>query len=316
MMKSLIIYHNLSSGGICNVIRRRLVEKVYTDVTLYFLRDMGGRHLFEGIDDVDLIVGHLGHEMNIRELIVEKRIRRSILFSHFHLIDVLRDIVEEFIVEYHRSDERSLYTLRQFVPTDTRIVVPSEWSKAFVRAVWNGEPVVQPNDIDNLVFFRGEYKRPTGPPEYICVTQMGFHKGLTFCVQGFRRYVDACGPRNLTIVVSQKPNPESALEILKLIDRCGLRECVTVIWSISQGELGDLFRGCAETGGANIVASWRESFGLVVIEARACGLRSIVPNVGALPEIINSSDVSYRHGDVEDLTRAFLEWEKASSRDA
>ena len=311
-MKTLIIYENLSSGGIANVIRRRLLDKVYTDVTLYFLHDLGGWHLFEELDDIELIVGHVGHEMNIRELIVEKRVRRLILFSHFHLIDVVGDMVDEIIVEYHRSDERSLYTLRKFVPTDTRIIVPSEWSKAFVRAVWNGELVVRPNDIDDRVFFRGQDKRPTDPPEYICVTQMGFHKGLTFCVQGFRRYVDTCGPRKLTIVVSQEPKPESALEILKLIDRCGLRECVTVIWSISQGELGDLFRRCAETDGANIVASWRESFGLVVIEAQACGLHSIVPKVGALPEIIDKSDVVYRHGDVEDLARVFVEWEKAA----
>jgi glycosyltransferase involved in cell wall biosynthesis len=57
-------------------------------------------------------------------------------------------------------------------------------------------------------------------------------------------------------------------------------------------------------GSADIVivpSRWAEAFGLVVIEAMACGAAVIASDAGALPEVVGDAGLIFRTGDVQDL---------------
>ncbi|MFP5315117.1 MAG: D-inositol-3-phosphate glycosyltransferase [Actinomycetes bacterium] len=74
-----------------------------------------------------------------------------------------------------------------------------------------------------------------------------------------------------------------ALELQPLIDRLGLHDAVRLYPPVMAGQLAHWFRA------ADVVAmpSYSESFGLVALEAQACGTPVLAANVGGLPQAIS-----------------------------
>lgn len=75
-----------------------------------------------------------------------------------------------------------------------------------------------------------------------------------------------------------------ALELQPLINRLGLQETVRLYPPVQPGQLAHWFRA------ADVVAmpSYSESFGLVALEAQACGTPVLAANVGGLPQAISN----------------------------
>lgn len=74
-----------------------------------------------------------------------------------------------------------------------------------------------------------------------------------------------------------------ALELQPLINRLGLQDVVRLYPPVLPGQLAHWFRA------ADVVAmpSYSESFGLVALEAQACGTPVLAANVGGLPQAIS-----------------------------
>ena len=75
-----------------------------------------------------------------------------------------------------------------------------------------------------------------------------------------------------------------ALELRPLINRLGLQDVVRLYPPVLPGQLAHWFRA------ADVVAmpSYSESFGLVALEAQACGTPVLAANVGGLPQAISA----------------------------
>lgn len=314
-MTTLIIYENLSSGGIVNVIRRRVEKEANQRFVLYFQNDVGGGGLFSHVKNATVVVGKVGHDLNIKQLAERGDIRVVRLFSHYHLAKYFIDRGIETIIEHHRSDEQSLFDLRKSVPTQARCIVPSKWMVEFTSPVWNGHIEVVENDCDTSIFYSGRNKCSPAEgvaekPEYVYVGQLGFHKGIDSVLRAFSLFTEEVGRRKLSVVISQALKDQDVIRLLGAIERLGIPDCVHLLWQVDRPVLADIFRSAARSRGLNIIGSLRESFGLVVIEAGACGLSTLGPNVSAIPELIQSSELLYEQGNVIDMASRLIEWDK------
>ncbi|WP_309070340.1 D-inositol-3-phosphate glycosyltransferase [Arthrobacter sp.] len=83
-------------------------------------------------------------------------------------------------------------------------------------------------------------------------------------------------------IIGSGSGPE-ALELQPLIDRLGLHDVVRLYPPVLPAQLAHWFRA------ADVVAmpSYSESFGLVALEAQACGTPVLAANVGGLPQAIS-----------------------------
>jgi glycogen(starch) synthase len=127
-------------------------------------------------------------------------------------------------------------------------------------------------------------------------------EGATFVAVAVRRLVPRMGldvlieawarvrsklPENAHLLIAGDGSQRGALE--EQIKRLDLTGSVRLLGRISDGSLVELYRA-ADVG----VVPTRsfEGFGLVVIEAAACGTPTIVTNVGGLPEAVRALDSS------------------------
>lgn len=87
----------------------------------------------------------------------------------------------------------------------------------------------------------------------------------------------------LTVSIIGSGSGAEALELQPLINRNGLQDVVKLYPPVAPGQLAHWFRA------ADVVAmpSYSESFGLVALEAQACGTPVLAANVGGLPQAIS-----------------------------
>lgn len=67
------------------------------------------------------------------------------------------------------------------------------------------------------------------------------------------------------------------------------------------GQVADVAALYSEAAVAVVPSEWAEAFGLVAIEAMACGTPVIASDAGALPEVIGDAGVIFRTGDAAEL---------------
>jgi glycogen(starch) synthase len=79
------------------------------------------------------------------------------------------------------------------------------------------------------------------------------------------------------------------------------RECVEWVGALETGEVA---RWLNRAKIAVIPSSWREPFGLVALEALACGCRVVASDTGGLPEATGGHALLFRSGDVASLAQA------------
>lgn len=80
---------------------------------------------------------------------------------------------------------------------------------------------------------------------------------------------------------------ERAGDLPALIDELGLADVVSVMSPVSRRELADLYRAADVV----VVPSYSESFGLVAVEAQACGIPVVASRVGGLTTAVGDGGV-------------------------
>ncbi|MGG3469628.1 N-acetyl-alpha-D-glucosaminyl L-malate synthase BshA [Neobacillus pocheonensis] len=105
--------------------------------------------------------------------------------------------------------------------------------------------------------------------------------------------ISAAMPAKLLLVGD---GPEMTI-VCKLVRKLGLES--QVIFLGKQENLEELY----SISDLMLLLSEKESFGLVALEAMACGVPCIGTNVGGMPEVINNGDTGYicEVGDIEDI---------------
>jgi D-inositol-3-phosphate glycosyltransferase len=80
---------------------------------------------------------------------------------------------------------------------------------------------------------------------------------------------------------------DRAADLPQLISNLGLRDIVTVMQPVPRDELADLYRAADVV----VVPSYSESFGLVAVEAQACGIPVVASRVGGLTTAVGDGGV-------------------------
>ena len=108
-------------------------------------------------------------------------------------------------------------------------------------------------------------------------------KGPHVLVNAAARLKELCPDIRLQITVIGEASGASKLELEPLVHQLGLEETVRLLPPVGAAELAEHFRS------ADVVAvpSYSESFGLVALEAQACGTPVVATNVGGLPSAVS-----------------------------
>ena len=113
-------------------------------------------------------------------------------------------------------------------------------------------------------------------------------KGLDLLIGAFAALEDITDTR--LVVVGGKPGDDSELDRLALTaDRLGIGEKVTFTGAVPQADLPTYYNACDVL----VLPSYYESFGLVALEAMACGTPVLVSRVGGLKTFVREGETGY-----------------------
>lgn len=185
---------------------------------------------------------------------------------------------------------------------DGVVAVSSFVRDAIVRELgraWRSRVRIVPHGVDPSVFHPEPRPGRRGPFHIVSIAHLIPEKGIQVLLEA------------LASARSSLPSFEVSIagegwyeaDLRQLAAARGLDRQVRFIGSISSQ--GDLLRS-ADT--VVVPSLWHEAFGLVLVEAMACGAASIVSRVGAMPEVAGDGTARLVDaGDADDLARAMVE---------
>jgi glycogen(starch) synthase len=201
-----------------------------------------------------------------------------------------------------------------FVPLDgkvspTRILqylagllIPSTACSAMIAAPWGNHVGVLPNPYDDTVFCDTGKKRDI---DFMFAGRIGSEKGVGVFVEALasisRKYSALNG--RLPVFAIAGKGPEEA-DVRKLIRKHGLDSGIAHFATASSSELADLYN---RTEHVVIPSLWQEPFGLVAIEALACGCHLICSDQPGLREASGNLARYFKTGDVEGLAEIMID---------
>jgi glycosyltransferase involved in cell wall biosynthesis len=139
-------------------------------------------------------------------------------------------------------------------------------------------------------------------PIVLCVNRIARGKRLDLAVEAFARLARERMPTARLLVVGGPDGDSGQLELTGARFRAnefGVADRVSFIGPVVHADLPHYYRAAD----ALLLASERESFGLVLLEAQACGLPVVSTSVGGACEVVRNgrTGVVVDQGDVEGL---------------
>jgi len=248
-------------------------------------------HVF-GPGKLDLKEGDLVwcHNRPMFAIALQQRARSSgaKIVYHFH--------------DAHRRNE-TVWSFSQFQPDATVFIseyLRDEWLKAIPRL--SSYRVVH-NGADEKSFFPDRHSRSEDKrsPIVLFVGRLHPEKGAHVLVEAIRRLNDRGIKMECRIVGSAFASGTVDSQYIKRL-KADAPDNIKFIGHCPADQIANEYRG------ADILccpSQWAEPFGMVNIEAMACGTPVIASNVGAIPEIARTGGVLlFDHGSVESLVNA------------
>lgn len=166
---------------------------------------------------------------------------------------------------------------------------------AFVKRALGLPGVVVPNTYRHGVFVRGDQVDRT--EDMIAFGRMVSDKGFHLPIEALAWLRDQSVHRRLTLTGD---GPERA-RLEQLAQRLGVADRVRFTGALTGGALA---REIARHQTCIIPSVWEEPFGIVALEALACGVQLIVARTGGLPEASGPGAVFFVAGDAKALAAA------------
>lgn len=290
-------------GGVCTQLINRLnVLAQRGDLTaeIVFWKDMGISETLAGLP--------IRFEKNpdaVRRLIRERRFDVVVVIDTPEYLEAFgseRDF--PLVTEIHTTTELGLGYLNERNWTTDGYIVPSEYSRRMLRArfgVGADAPVeVVPNSIDPRWFPRVESDAPGSRPVFAWVGKLDNHKDWrTFLLLAARicERIDA----EFWIVGGETAPAQRVDEFIDACERLALHPHCRWFPRIEYRAIHRLHAAVRRSGGAAIMTTINESFGMAALESLICGVPVVASRVGALPEIAPGAPYVrfYELGDIE-----------------
>src|SRR5258706_3169298 len=134
------------------------------------------------------------------------------------------------------------------------------------------------------------------------VGRLEYGKGIIDAFLAFRGLLDECPQAQLVVIGPNHPTVGSAI-IDKLIDDLLLKDHIKLLGNLPQEQLIPWYKRAR----IFIFPSYYESFGLVALEAMACGLPVVGYRAGAIPEVVRDAGLLVGREDIKGLTGSMLQ---------
>jgi len=233
-----------------------------------------------------------------------KRLWSIPLVHMFHTLGIVKNSVSRGKEE--KESRRRLHVEREIMGYADGIIAPSPWEKKQMVKGYGAEPSkirVIPCGVDLNLFQpipAGSAKRSLG----LCRKKFVLFVGRIDAVKGIDNLIRAIhhlslpgqsGPEVRLIVIGGELDADprtqnrEMLKLRRLVARLNLEERVA-FWGSQRQDLLPYFYSAAE---ALVLPSRYESFGMVVLEAMACGAAVIASRVGGLPYTVENGRTGF-----------------------
>jgi glycosyltransferase involved in cell wall biosynthesis len=182
-----------------------------------------------------------------------------------------------------------------------RLLLPLAHSISISRAVADSMPtksVVIPNPYDTSLFYVREAIGRTG--DLVAFGRLVSDKGFDYLVEALAMLAQD-GLRPKLTIIGDGPEKEALQGQAKEL---GVAEQITFLGALTGPALAEELNRHRI---AVVPSRWKEPFGLVALEAIACGCVAVGSREGGLSDAIGPCGVTFPNGDVPELARALSE---------
>jgi L-malate glycosyltransferase len=179
------------------------------------------------------------------------------------------------------------------------VMVPTRYSASLVSERVPGVvPQVLPNILNESVFSletaASEPQWTDGTRHYIWVGKLDGHKNWRLALVYARLLKDILGPIQLTMVGGYTAPAATGQALFELARRLDLLDSICWVDRIDNRSLAGLYHRCRISGGAMLVTSRDESFGMAAAEALLCGCPLITNDLPVFREVFLDSEMIRR----------------------
>jgi len=314
-LRILFVYQYLTPGGVEAVILARMQELVkrQIDCRALFFCDLGGRSMFDGLEDRVVVAPEPQAQL---QAVRDYRPTHLVTFDTPQILRPLQgvDPSPHVVYEVHTIYAEHFEPLRdrELMQGVDRFLVPSEYQREVVQGyLAPGTPIgVVPDSLMPAFLEPLPMPLPLSgqPPILLWVGRLDETKHW----QGFLHIGDrlvragrSLGVRLWMVGGLNSDEPAQARLWAEVKSR-RLERTFRWLPAVDHRAMPFVYRYVLATGGCLLSTSQTESFGVAVLEAMACGLPVVVPEVGALVSLVEDGRTGrrYRFGDVEGAHKA------------
>lgn len=300
-MKFLYAYRYGIVGGVSTqlLLRQQAMRQQGHQCDLFFSQDNGLRAVLSAEQGV-----YFGVECSYRALLKRGG------YDHVVVIDTPELLTQAFSawwqptrqvwLDVHTTTATGLAYLNHL---DTGrlagVMVPTQYSASLVAKRLPGvTPHVLPNVLDCEVFSPSpglvSKASDTDVRHFIWVGKLDAHKNWRLALIYARLLKDLFGAVQLTLVGGYTAPAETGEALFELAGKLELLDSLRWVDRIDNQALAALYSHCGQSGGAMLVTSRDESFGMAAAEALMCGCPLITNDLPVFREVFPESDIIKR----------------------
>lgn len=280
------------AGGVATqlLLRQAALTDAGMECHLFFSQDNGLRQI---LGDETRI--HFGTDSSVTKLM--RRVRPDALF----VVDSPELLSARGIwtncpvyLDVHTTTKNGLAYLDELVGDQLKLItVPTEYSATLVgKRIPDANVSILPNILNTKAFELPKVQHlKDGPSEFIWVGKLDNHKNWRMALVYTRLLIEHLGDVRMTMVGGFTAPDETAADFFALVHRLGIVDQVRWVDRLENSQLANLYHLCARTGGAMLVTSKNESFGMAAAEALLCGCPLIANDLPAFREIFPPSNM-------------------------
>lgn len=296
-MSILCAYRYGIVGGVSTqfLLRQRVLRSSGFDCHLFFAQDNGLRSTLNGRAGV-----HFGADISLRRLVRRLRPDVAVVVDSPELIAPLRGWTgrPRVYIDVHTTTALGLTYLQDISLSGLAgVLCPTRYNSNLVRERRpDAEPLVVPNliEVGQLADHRGREESTLAVPEFVWVGKLDYHKNWRMALVWGKLLRQALGEIKLIMVGGYTASDERVDDFMRLADELDLMGSFGWIDRIDNAELPALYRRVAASGGAMLVTSRDESFGMAVAEALTCACPVIANDLPVFREVFPESPLFQR----------------------
>lgn len=304
-MRVLYAYRYGIVGGVYTQLslRRRALNDAGIHCDIFFSQDNGIGYTLSDREGF-----YFGSDVSFRRLVKRGRFDAVIVIDTPELLGVAAGSFlrrNEVYLDVHTTTNTGLAYLADIRSSRlTGVMVPTNYSASLVRSrIAGGVNIsVTPNILETNLFSPSLSHKAINesghvggaPREFVWVGKLDHHKNWRLALVYTALLRDLFCDVRMHIIGGYTAPASQAEAFFELAYRLGISSEVSWLDRVDNRDLVDIYRRCASTGGAMLVTSRDESFGMAAAEALMCGCPLIANDLPVFREVFPESSLVKR----------------------